>query len=156
MTLNRSSRAVADVEGGLVLATVEIKASPERVFQALSSAEIVRWWGDSATYHAKRWSGDVRVGGQWRVEGEAADGSPYAVEGNYEAVDPPRLLVQTWKASWEASPPTRVTFRLEGIAGGTRVVVRHEGFNNRDSCASHGAGWERVLSWLTVYAEATA
>lgn len=49
----------------------------------------------------------------------------------------------------EGGRPTTVTFRLDPIAGGTRVTVRHSGFGERrDSCQSHGQGWERVLGWL--------
>lgn len=39
-----SARAVWDVTEGLILATVEIHATPERVFQALASKEICEWW----------------------------------------------------------------------------------------------------------------
>ena len=34
----KSARAVADVSNGLLLASVEIAASPERIFRALTSS----------------------------------------------------------------------------------------------------------------------
>ena len=37
------ARAVADVIDGLIVASVEIARTPERVFRALSSREIVDW-----------------------------------------------------------------------------------------------------------------
>jgi uncharacterized protein YndB with AHSA1/START domain len=49
MSSQRSARALADVNGGIILAEVEIAAPPERVFRALTqSDEIVRWWGSPA------------------------------------------------------------------------------------------------------------
>jgi len=45
MTVKESgARAVADLNEKLVLASVEIAASPQRVFKALTSEEIVDWW----------------------------------------------------------------------------------------------------------------
>lgn len=41
---NSRARAVADFEGGEILATVEIAATPDRVFKALASGEIVDFW----------------------------------------------------------------------------------------------------------------
>jgi uncharacterized protein YndB with AHSA1/START domain len=147
-------RAIADLSGGLILATVDIEAPPERVFKALSSDDIVQWWGDSSLYHTTAWSADVRVGGSWRAEGRAADGSPYSVSGEYLAVEPPTRLVQTWMPDWAPGPATRVSYILQALGAGTRVTVRHEGFDDRAACESHTAGWERVLQWLATYCRA--
>jgi uncharacterized protein YndB with AHSA1/START domain len=145
-------RAVADLFGGLILATVDIDVSPERVFRALSSEEILQWWGDSTLYRTTKWTADVRVGGAWRADGKAADGSPYCVYGEYLEVDPPNRLVQTWKPDWDPGAATRVTYRLEPRDGGTRLTVRHEGFGDqRQSCEGHAMGWERVLQWLVTH-----
>jgi hypothetical protein len=47
---------------------------------------------------------------------------------------------------------TTITYRLEPIAGGTRVTVRHDGFGERiDSCRGHADGWERVLGWVQAH-----
>jgi uncharacterized protein YndB with AHSA1/START domain len=43
MTVLKSPRAVADVTNGMLLAMVEIAASPERVFQALTTGELANW-----------------------------------------------------------------------------------------------------------------
>ncbi len=40
--------AVADVQAGLVRATVDIAAPPEAVFRALTEpGELARWWGSA-------------------------------------------------------------------------------------------------------------
>jgi uncharacterized protein YndB with AHSA1/START domain len=56
------ARAVADVIDGLVVASVEIARTPERVFQALSSREIVDWWVNPGVFDTREWHGDVRDG----------------------------------------------------------------------------------------------
>jgi uncharacterized protein YndB with AHSA1/START domain len=150
--LRSSARAVADLGAGTVLATVDIESSAERVFRALSDPkELAQWWGSPETYRAHRWDADFRVGGKWRVEGKSADGQPYSVSGEFLEIVPPKRLVQTWSYDWDGGknkPPTRLTYLLDDIPGGTRVTVRHEGFSNPESCGSHSSGWERVLQWL--------
>jgi uncharacterized protein YndB with AHSA1/START domain len=155
---NRGPRAVADVSVGMIIATVDIRVPPERVFAALSTDEVVAWWGDEAMYHTTSWHSDVRVGGSWRAGGVAADGTPYAVHGEYLEVDPPRKLVQTWQPDWDKGRATQLTYLLEPIEGGTRLTVRHEGFgqDQHESCRDHGDGWERVLGWLRQYAGGAA
>ncbi|HVZ49777.1 MAG TPA: SRPBCC domain-containing protein [Gemmatimonadaceae bacterium] len=141
-------RAVADLTDGLVLASVEIAATPERVFTALASEEIAQWWRSPDAYRVTRWVGDVRPGGRWRSEGTSADGSTFAVGGEYLEVDPPRLLVHTWSYEGRPGPVTTVRIRLEPVTGGTRVTVRHSGFTDATQCDGHARGWERVLGWL--------
>lgn len=146
----RSARAIADVMEGIVMATVDIAAPPERVFRAITDPkEIPKWWGSDDLYRTEEHTSDFRVGGKWTSRGHGADGTPFGVEGEYVEIDPPRKLVQTWKAPWDGNNVTTITYRLEAIDGGTRVTVKHEGFGDRhDSCRNHGEGWERVLGWL--------
>lgn len=151
-----SARALADLDAGTVLATVQIAAPAERVFRAITDPqELATWWGSPETYHADKWEADLRVGGKWRVEGKGADGKPYSVFGEFIEITPPRKVVQTWQHDWDADhPQTKVTFTVEDIPGGTRVTVRHEGFGTRtEACGSHARGWERVLTWLESYLE---
>jgi uncharacterized protein YndB with AHSA1/START domain/uncharacterized protein YciI len=149
----RAARAIADLTAGSILATVDIAASPERVFRALASEDIVRWWGSDDMYRTTAWTGDVRVGGAWRSSGVAADGSEFSVGGEYLEVDPPRRLVHTWKPSWDEVGATTVTYTLAAIDGGTRLTLRHDGFgDNAASCDGHAHGWERVLGWLDGFA----
>jgi uncharacterized protein YndB with AHSA1/START domain len=151
-----AARAIADVGAGMLLATVDIAAPAERVFRALTSAELLEWWGSADTYRTTRWSGDVRVGGAWSTDGIGADGTPFSVGGEFVEIDPPRKLVQTWRPSWDGSLVTTITYRLQTLAdGGTRVTVRHEGFGDRaQSCESHAEGWVRVLGWLSAHCDA--
>jgi uncharacterized protein YndB with AHSA1/START domain len=146
-----TARAIADLSAGTILASVEIAAPVERVWKSLTSPEeIVRWWGSPETYRTTEWTADMRPGGKWRAGGVGADGHAFAVGGEFIEVEPPRKLVQTWAPDWDAGHVTRVTFRLDATATGTRVTVRHDGFGDRaDACSQHTSGWELVLSWLT-------
>lgn len=150
----RSARAVADVMEGMILATVDIAAPIERVFKAISDPnEIPRWWGSAELYRVEECTSDFRQGGKWVSRGHGADGTPFSVEGEYLEIDPPRKLVQTWKAEWDGNNVTTIAYRLETLGAGTRVTVKHSGFADRyDSCRSHGNGWERVLGWLETFA----
>lgn len=150
--VDRIPRAVADLAQGAIVATVEIEAPVERVYRALTSDEITKWWGADDVYRTTQWEGDVRPGGRFRAAGVGADGTTFEVKGEYREVEAPHRVVHTWEADWEPGTPTVVSYRLEPTAFGTRVTVRHEGFTSRESCACHGEGWPRVLRWLVSYA----
>ena len=143
-----SPRAVAAVGEGDCVVTVEIAASPERVFRALASREIVDWWVRPGVFDTREWTGDVRVGGRWRASGFFRD-EPYATEGEFLEVDPPRRLVHTWHGVGAPGAPTTVSYLQEGIDGGTRLTLRHSGFASREACANFGVGWETSLVRLT-------
>jgi uncharacterized protein YndB with AHSA1/START domain len=145
----RAARAIADVESGTILASVDIAAAPERVWRALTSPEeLVKWWGASDDYRTTGWTFEPKVGGRWRAEGFGEHG-PFHVEGEVLEHDPPRRLVYSWKPSWDGGSASKITYRFEPIEGGTRVVVRHDGFGDRaDSCRGHAEGWLKVLPWL--------
>jgi uncharacterized protein YndB with AHSA1/START domain len=150
MSLTDKARAVADVTEGTIVASVEIEAPAERIFQALTTDEITRWWGSPDMYQTTEWVGDARAGGRWRAAGTDASGEPYGVEGEFVEVVPAKKIVQTWRAGWDGGRTTTITIRLDPIEGGTRVTLWHTGFAGRpDSCAAHAQGWERVLGWLS-------
>jgi uncharacterized protein YndB with AHSA1/START domain len=144
-----AARAVADLTGGIILASVEIGVPPERVFAALTTAEVIEWWGSADTYRVTTWTADLKRGGAWRSSGVGADGKPLSVGGRTLEVEPPRLLVQTWEPDWDPGPATIVRYEVDAIPGGSRLTVRHEGFVGRAaSCENHTSGWEGVLGWL--------
>jgi uncharacterized protein YndB with AHSA1/START domain len=158
MSVSEPARSIADLDGGIILATITIAAPPERVFRALTASdEIVKWWGAEQVYRTTGWTADLRPGGSWRAEGQGADGKPFSVGGEFLEVDAPRKLVQTWKPDWDEGQATTLTYRLDATPAGTRLTVRHEGFAGRaDSCRDHAQGWEGVLGWLAGYVSPAA
>jgi uncharacterized protein YndB with AHSA1/START domain len=139
--------SVANLEERCVIASVVIGASPERVFRALASEEIVNWWVRPGVFDTRQWSGDVRAGGRWRASGMVR-GEPYALEGEYLEVDPPRKLVHTWHFAGAPGEPTIVEYFLQAVDAGTRLTIRHFGFATHDSSANTSIGWETSLQQL--------
>ncbi len=98
----------------VVTAEIFIAAPPARVFEAITDpAQMSRWWGQNNMYRIKQTEADLRVGGKWSSVGEAADGTAFRIDGEYLEFDPPRLLVQTWLASWTGPIRTVVRWELE-------------------------------------------
>ena len=107
------ARAVADLGEGLILASVEVRATPERVFDALTSEEaITRWWVRPGVFDTRQWEGDVSVGGRWSASGVGA-GIPYALEGEFLQVEAPRKLIHSWHGVRAPGTPTVVTYLVE-------------------------------------------
>jgi uncharacterized protein YndB with AHSA1/START domain len=143
------ARAVADLREGLILATVDIAAPPERVFRALASEEICQWWVRPGVFDTREWTGDLRVGGHWRASG-IASGQPYAIEGEFLEIDPPRRLVHTWLLVGAPGPATTVSYVLEPVDGGTRLTLRHSGIGIPAVCENTCAGWETSFERLSA------
>jgi len=141
------ARAVADLREGLILASVEVAASPERVFRALASNEITEWWVRPGVFDTREWTGDVRAGGRWRASGMTR-GEPYVQEGEFLEVESPRWLVHTWEGAGKPGVPSTVTYLVEPIDGRTRITLRHLGFASRDMCSAFAIGWETSFERL--------
>ncbi len=150
MSSTSSARAVWDFTEGFVLATVEIEATPERVFQAISSEEVCQWWVRPGVFYTREWHADLRVGGRWSASG-VARGNPYTLEGEFLEIDRPRKLVQTWRtvgAPGPAGATTTVSYVLEPTDKGMRITLRHWGFQARPATEGNGLGWETSFRTL--------
>jgi uncharacterized protein YndB with AHSA1/START domain len=147
------ARAITD--GDVVLATVDVPASPERGFRALMTDECERWWGAPGVYTTEAWKADVRTGGDWSLITRLPDGSALPASGHFILVDAPAKVVQSRRYDWDhptlGRRVTKVTTMLAPIEGGTRVTVRHEDFGSSVDAYEHAGGWERLLDWLREY-----
>ena len=136
--------------------SIEIKASPEKVFDAWTDpVQLLAWWGDDSMYHSTRWECDVRKGGAWFCEGLMASGAAYTVSGEYLAVERPNKLEFTWAPNWDAPLVTTVTVEFLAIPTGTLLKLNHTGFITVQSRDGHAKGWDRVLAWVLSYTEST-
>lgn len=90
-------RAVADGCGGTIIALSEIAASPERVYQALTTDEVERWWGHPDYYSQNDWKADLRVRVRWSVVVRFKDASTNGGSGEFAEIDSPHKLVMTRK-----------------------------------------------------------
>ena len=155
--------ATADTEKGIVRVVAEIKATPERVFRALTDPnEVPKWWGQEGVYRIAKWESDLRPSGKWKSYIAQPEGQemtdprtpePQTVGGEYIAVDPPRVLEFTWSPSWDNFAVSRVRYEIEPTTTGSKLTVIHSGFEGRTEMASsHSEGWVRVIGWLSDYA----
>src|ERR1051326_1509431 len=105
-----------------VSAEIFIAAPPERVFQAITDPQqMPKWWGQQGLYRITEWKNELRPGGKWISVGSGADGTSFSVQGEYLEIDPPRLLVHTWVASWSGALKTIVRWELEPRSEERRV-----------------------------------
>lgn len=116
--------------------SVTIKTSPHVVYEALmDSKKHAAFTGGKATISRK-------VGGKFSVFDEYAEGE------NLELV-PDKKIVQSWRASdWPEGQYSKVTFALEGVAGGTKLTFTQTGVPEEFS-ADVSQGW-RDYYWAPL------
>lgn len=143
--------------GDAIVSEIYIAAPPEQVFQALVDPElVVKWWGGRGaeqSFRCTHFQSDLRPGGKWRSTGVDAQGRPFEATGEYVEIDPPRLLVQTWNASWTVQAQTTVRWELQPTGQGTRIRQEHKGFAVHPEVAKSFRGWPRILGWLRAFVE---
>lgn len=112
--------------------SIEIQASPSTVWELLATQDGLRaWWAPDIEI-------DMRVGGKHRHYMAEANQwlSGYILE-----IEPEKHLIMSWfEEDTDWVHPTRLSFILEEIPGGTRVTQRYDGFA--------GIGkptWERTM-----------
>lgn len=137
-----------------IVEEITIKASAERVFEALTDPQQrAKWWGVKGRFETKHMESDLRPGGRWLMSGVGVGGKPFTVSGVYRTVERPHVLAFTWLPSWdEEATETLVRFELDEHDGVTTVRLTHSGFANDGSRARH-QGWPQILAWLKGYAE---
>ncbi len=148
-------KAVADGAAGMLLASAEVPATPERAFAALMTSEVERWWKLSGVYRLKDWQADLCPQGGWSVCVEFCDGRRFDEWGEICAVEAPNRVALT--RHFAANPligerETTLVCRLEPSLHGTLITLREDGFLGRPQ-AAHGAAenWEKVLGWFDGY-----
>ena len=92
-----------------IVYTIYIAATPEKVWQALTTAEFSRQYFSGFAIEA-----DLKVGGAFSAR--APDGSEH-ISGEVIECDPPKKLTVTWNVNWpalvEKLGPTLVTYEIE-------------------------------------------
>jgi uncharacterized protein YndB with AHSA1/START domain len=112
---------------------------PAAVWKALTTPELhARWWA----------SGDVKPVVGHRFELDMGKWGKQACE--VIEVDPQRLLVYRFATN---SLDTVISWRLVPERKGTRLYLRHEGFDmnspmGRQAFEGMKPGWPKVLEWL--------
>jgi uncharacterized protein YndB with AHSA1/START domain len=126
--------------------TIYIASAPEKVWQALTSAEFSRnyFFGNAVEV-------DLRIGGAYVVR--TPDGSLH-ISGEVIECDPPRKLTVTFNVNWpvliEKLGPTLVTYEIEPTGDVVRLTLTeaHDRPISDDILAGGRSGWPAILSSL--------
>ena len=145
-------KAAADAAAGMLLASADVPAPPERAFAALLTREVERWRRRPGVYRLKDWRADLCPQGAWSVCVAFCDGRRFDAWGEICAVEAPNRIVLT--RHFAANPligerETTVAYRFEPSPHGTLITLREDGFLGRPEAAQAAAeNWETVLGWL--------
>ena len=143
------------IEGGTMEKVYEIyiKTTPELLWQAITDPKLRRQY----TFGVGVYS-DWKVGSSYTsraTEMTTAPNMPIA-EGENLEVDPPRRLVQTFRALWsddvKREGTSRVTWEIEPIGDSCRLTVVHDQLREGANDELYG-GWPMVLSGLKTLLE---
>lgn len=134
----------------------QVKASPQRVFDALlDPKQVCQWMGPrSMVESCEVMALDARVGGRYRLKMNKRADAPQQgrpgtlfVTGVYQQIDRPNRVAYSWM--WEDQQhESRVAFELKPSAVGTEVTLIHEGLANVESMQGHNMGWTASLQQL--------
>jgi uncharacterized protein YndB with AHSA1/START domain len=129
-----------------IVYTIYIAATPEKVWQALTSAEFSRQYFSGFAVELEQ-----KIGGAFKVL--APDGSLH-VSGEVIEHDPPRKLTITWDVNWpglvEALGSTLVTYDLAPSGETVKLTMTqaHDRVLSDDILSGGRAGWPAILSSL--------
>lgn len=130
-----------------------IKAQPEIVFDAVTTAEgIANWWGPDAGPVLLSES-DPRVGGRYRLRFRLLDDTEHECSGKFLVFDPPNRVVLTWRWLVGGDDPgqSQVEITLRAIGDGTELTFSHSLLHDEAACLSHEGGWAGALIKLDAY-----
>jgi uncharacterized protein YndB with AHSA1/START domain len=127
-----------------------IRATPQQLFDAWTQPSILRqWWGPKGMTCIDAQI-DLRIGGGYRIANRFEDGRVIWIVGEFEQIEPPSLLVYTWRVEPQTTPE-RVTVRFERRGGETDVSVLHERIAEEVAREQHERGWHDCLDGLQTY-----
>jgi uncharacterized protein YndB with AHSA1/START domain len=128
-----------------------IKASPARVWAAITEPKLMmQWWGPDAG-PTLRAEADVQPGGRLSVVFRLLNGEEHNPTGVYQEVIPEKKLVFTWDLPGMPEPQSLVTFLLEPFDGGTKLTLLHEHLPDEAAHKSHEQGWSGLLDKLSIF-----
>lgn len=126
---------------------IYIKTTPERLWLAITDTEMRRKYNFGAVFKSD-WTKGSRL--------EAFGHGHLIADGENLEVDPPRRLVQSFRALWgedvKSEGTSRVTWEIEPIGDSCRLTVTHDQLREGANAQLYG-GWPMVLSGLKTLLE---
>jgi DNA-binding transcriptional ArsR family regulator len=132
---------------------IYIKTTPERLWQAITSPELRRKYTFGVAVYS-----DWKPGSSYQSRTTAMTVNPEMAiaEGENVEVDPPRRLVQTYRALWsddvKREGTSRVTWQIEPVGDSCRLTVVHDQLREGANPQLYG-GWPMILSGLKTLLE---
>ena len=126
-----------------------LKATPEKVWRALTQPEALKqWMGPADDFKCPVAETDLKVGGRYHIGMQSPDDEMHNVSGVYREVVPNQKLVYTW--AWKSTPEREslVTIALRAENGGTELTLQHEQFFDSEARDRHNQGWQGCLARL--------
>jgi DNA-binding transcriptional ArsR family regulator len=128
---------------------IYIKTTPERLWEAITDAEM-----------RGKYTFGVEVKSDWtrgsRYVGIPRQATMPVIEGENLEIDPPRRLVQSFRALWsddvKREGTSRVTWEIEPVGDSCRLTVVHDQMREGANPEIYG-GWPMVLSGLKTLLE---
>ena len=128
---------------------IYIKTTPERLWEAITDKEMRSKYNFGVGVVS-----DWTAGSAYRADHEQA-GIAIA-EGENLEVDPPRRLVQSFRALWSddvtQEGTSRVTWEIEPVGASCRLTVTHDQMREGVNDEIYG-GWPQILSGLKTLLE---
>jgi uncharacterized protein YndB with AHSA1/START domain/DNA-binding transcriptional ArsR family regulator len=132
---------------------IYIKTTPERLWEAITNPEMRAKYTFGVRVVSDFAPGSTYVG-QANPPGQAE--ALTIVEGENLEVDPPRRLVQSFRALWsdevKSEGTSRVTWEIEPVGDSCRLTVIHDQLREGANNELYG-GWPMVLSGLKTLLE---
>jgi uncharacterized protein YndB with AHSA1/START domain len=126
---------------------IYIKTTPERLWHAITDPDMRSKYTFGVRVHSDWTTGSTYRGGDENIT---------ILEGENLEVDPPRRLVQSFRAMWsdevKVEGTSRVTWLIEPIADSCRLTVTHDQLREGANTQLYG-GWMMVLSGLKTLLE---
>lgn len=132
---------------------VFIKATPERIWEAITQPELVAKYFFGTRMDPSRFE----VGS--RVKSWSPDHATLWTDNEVLESDPPRRLVHTWRSLYDeafaAEEESRVTWEIEPQEGGySKLTVIHDKLQGAPkTAASVSGGWMLIISGLKTLVE---
>jgi uncharacterized protein YndB with AHSA1/START domain len=130
---------------------VFIRTTPEELWKAITDPEFTEKY-----YYGTRVDSTLAPGDAFVYR--ATESNAVVLDGEVVESDPPRRLVQTFRALWSdemaAEPPSRVTWQIEVDEQGlTQLTITHDRLDESPHTAEAISGWHYILSGLKTLLE---
>jgi uncharacterized protein YndB with AHSA1/START domain len=140
---------VTEGSGSVVRIERTFAAAAEVVFDAWTSAEVMRrWFHVGPDWHTPVAEVDLRVGGKVRVVMRTPDGTDHGALGEYRLIDRPRRLVMRWTFDDDPSNEQLIELTFSESEGATTVLMVNSGISSGDRRDSQDRGWRGCLEQL--------